>query len=225
MATVGTKNQPLVSTTDLFQPNVDINTLANWVATNYASVKILTGATLHTAVTGLDLFNGLVVYETSTGQFWRYDGTTWNLETVGSNPRIELTNTTGTVGLLTNNTNVTLPTWTTTASRGSFSVASGVVTVPYTGRYNIWLSAIISGQTTASGTRLARVLLSTGAAYSTSAAPVNSQGSYMNLAVTGLQLTAATTITPQLFQTSGVALDWVAAATAPSKFIIEYIGA
>jgi hypothetical protein len=225
MATVGSKNQPIVQTTDSFNPVNDINTLSNWVANNYASTKILTGSTLHTAVTGADLFAGLLTYETSTGQYWRWDGSAWYLEGIGSNPRIELTNTAGSGGFFLTTTNTVLNSWTTTASRGGMSVSGGVVTVPYTGRYNIFLTFGFSSQATAAGTRIIRVATSAGPTYWNSTAPVNSNGSYMMLAVTGVALTASTTLTPQGFQSSGATLDWVSSATAPSKFIIEYVGA
>lgn len=225
MATVGAKNQPIVQTTDVFNPVNDINTLSNWVATNYASTKILTGATLHTAITGNDLFAGLLAYETSTGQYWRYDGTSWYLEGIGLNPRIELTNTTGGTGTFTTAANTTLGTWTTTASRGGFTVASGVITVPYTGRYNIWLTFGFGSQATASGTRIIRLVTSAGPIYWNSTAPVNAQGAYMMLSANGVSLTAGTTLTPTAFHNAGVALDWVANASSPSKFIVEYIGA
>lgn len=225
MATVGSKNQPIVQTTDAFNPVNDINTLSNWVANNYASTKVLTGSTLHTAVTGADLFAGLLTYETSTGQYWRYDGSAWYLEGIGANPRIELTNTAGSGGFFLNNTQTTLSSWTTTASRGGMSVSSGVVTVPYTGRYNIWYTMAFSSQATATGTRIIRMSTSGGPVYWNSTAPVNAQGSYMMLAINGITLTASSTLTPSAFHTAGATLDWFASATTPSKFIVEYIGA
>jgi hypothetical protein len=225
MATVGAKNQPIVQTTDTFNPVSDINTLANWVANNYASFKILTSTTVHGSLTGADLFAGLVVWEQSTGQFWQYDGSAWALLGLGTVPRIELTNTSGSAGFFVNNTTTTLSTWTTTMNRGGFTVASGVVTVPVTGRYNIYYQMGFGSQASASGTRIIRISTSASVVMWNSTAPVNSQGSYMTLSATGVQLTASTTLTPAAFQTSGSTLDWVATASAPSKFVIEYIGA
>jgi hypothetical protein len=225
MATVGAKNQPIVQTTDSFNPVNDINTLSNWVANNYASVKILTGSTLRTSLTGADLFAGLMVWEQSTGQFWQYDGSAWVLQPTGTPPRIELTNTAGSGGFFLNNTVTTLNSWTTTQNRGGFSVSGGVVTVPFAGRYNVFLQMAFSSQATASGTRIIRVGTSAGPVYWNSTAPVNSQGSYMMLSVPGLSLAASATLTPGAFQTSGATLDWVATASAPSKFVVEYVGA
>lgn len=224
MATVGSKNQPIVQTSDTFNPVNDINTLANWVATNYANFKVLTGSTLRTSLTGADLFAGLMVWEQSTGQFWQYDGSNWVLQGIGTTPRIELTNTTGATSYFTNNTTTTLATWTTTQSRGGFSVASGVVTVPVAGRYNIHLQMGFGSQTTATGTRIVRVATSAGPVLWNSTAPVNSQGAYMMLTATGVSLAAGVTLSPAGFQTSGGALDWIATASAPSKFIVEYVG-
>jgi hypothetical protein len=167
----------------------------------------------------------LTVWEQSTGQFWTYDGSAWVLQPIGTPPRIELTNTAGSGGFFLNNTVTTLNSWTTTQSRGGFSVSGGVVTVPVTGRYNIFLSYGFASQASASGTRIIRVSSSSGQTYWNSTAPVNSQGAYMMLAVNGITLTASSTLTPAGFQTSGATLDWIATASAPSKFIVEYVGA
>lgn len=225
MPTTGAKNQPIVQTTDTFNPVADINTLSNWVANNYASAKILTSPTTKSSITGADLFVGLTVYEQVNDLFWYYNGTAWVLLPVAGTPRIDLTRTSNTTSFFTNNSNVTLNTWTTTANRGGFTVASGVVTVPYTGRYNIFYTMAFGSQATASGTRIIRVATSGGPVYWNSTAPVNSQGSYMMLTATGIQLSAGDTLTPTAFQTSGVALDWFASATSPSKFVVEYVGA
>jgi hypothetical protein len=225
MPTVGAKNQPIVQTTDSFNPVNDINTLSNWVANNYASVKILTGSTIRTSLTGADLFAGLMVWEQSTGQFWLYDGSAWVLQPTGTPPRIDLTNTAGSGGFFLNNTNTTLSSWTTVQSRGGFSVSGGVVTVPVAGRYNIFFTMAFSAQATATGTRIIRVATSAGPVYWNSTAPVNNQGSYMMLAINGLSLAANATLTPTAFHTAGATLDWFASAASPSRFTVEYVGA
>lgn len=225
MATVGAKNQPIVQTTDTFNPVSDINTLSNWVANNYASVKIIASPSTKSSITGADLFAGLTVYEQVNDLFWYYTGSAWVLLPVAGSPRVELTQTTTQTAYIPTGTNKVLAAWTTTQNRGGFTVASGVVTVPYTGRYNIYLQAVVAAQTTAAGTRLIRVALGSGAVYQNSSAPVNSNATYMSITITGMSLTASDTLTPQLFTSAGATLDWFASASAPSKFIVEYVGA
>jgi hypothetical protein len=230
MATVGAKNQPLTATTDLFQPNIDINTVSNWVANNYASVKILTGATLHTAVTGADLFQGLTVYESSTDQFWTYNGTAWYLQPLGSTfPRFEGTLSTGTVSIpnaaYTNLGSSTASTaFTTSTTRGGMTYASttGIVTVPYAGRYNIW--AFSSWTANATGFRALQLLIGGTALYGNAITSVSSTIQTQNsLNIQGITLTASQTLQLQAYQNSTAALT-ISAAAYPVKFIVEYAG-
>jgi len=225
MATVGAKNQPIVQTTDTFNPVNDINTLSNWIATNYANFKVLTGATTKSSLTGADLFVGLVVWEQSTGQFWQYNGSAWSLLGLGSSPRLDLTSTSTQAAFFTSGTSRTLSTWTTTANRGGFTVASGVVTVPYTGLYDIYLSLTYSAQATATGSRIARVVTSSGATHQVISPAVNSSSASLTLSINGLALTAGETLTPTGYQSAGVALDWTSSAANPGKFIVTYVGA
>ena len=132
MATVGAKNQPLVQTTDTFNPVSDINTLANWVANNYASFKILTGSTVHTSLTGADLFAGLVVWENSTSQFWQYSGTSWSMLAIGSGvPSAIATQT----GALTSASTYKLVTYNSVTLTGGITHSAGIFTVPVAGKY------------------------------------------------------------------------------------------
>lgn len=225
MATVGAKNQPIVQNTDTFNPVSDINTLSNWVANNYASVKIIASPSTKSSITGADLFVGLTVYEQVNDLFWTWNGTSWILQPLGSVPRIELTRTTTGTNFFTNNTTVTLTGWTQTSSRGSMSQSNGVVTVPYAGRYNIYFQFIFAAQTTPAGTRIIKVTTGTSAiTYQSSNAPVASNGVYMSIAVPGAMLSANETLTFAGFQSSGGALDWTATAGAPSKIVVEYVG-
>jgi len=225
MATTGAKNQPLVATTDTFNPQGDINTLANWVANNYASAKILTGATLHTALTGSDLFAELRVFETSTGQVWRYTGSAWVLEPLGTPPRIELTITTTSTSYFTTGVSRTVSGWTVTQNRGGFTESSGVVTVPVAGRYNVFGQFQYGIQATAAGARVWQVNLGSGVIYRNSAPAVNANTAYGTVAVTGVSVAAGETFTLTGLQTAGVSLDLAATTQIPTKFIIEYVGA
>jgi hypothetical protein len=225
MATVGAKNQPIVQTTDTFNPVGDINVLSNWVANNYANFKVLTGATTKSSLTGADLFVGLVVWEQSSGQFWQYNGSAWSLLGIGTTPRIELTSTATQSAYFTSGSSRNLINWTTTENRGGFSVASGVVTIPFTGRYDVYGGFAYAAQATATGSRIFRVITGTGVTYQNVTAPVNTTTASGSISINGLVLTAGDTLVLQGFQTSGVASDWISSSTNPSKFIIEYVGA
>ena len=224
MATVGAKNQPLVQTTDTFNPVSDINTLSNWVASNYANFKVLSGATLHTAVTGADLFAGLVVWETSTGQFWQYDGTSWNLLGLGSAPRLELTRTTSGTGFFANNVITPISGWTTTQNRGGFTESSGTVTVPVSGRYNI--SGTFPYASSATGYRVYEIACagSQSQTYRNLWQAAASATGIGTVSMNGVRLTAGDTVKLQGLQNSGGALDLQALAAYPIKLIIEYVG-
>ena len=224
MATTGAKNQPLVATTDTFNPVADINTLSNWVANNYASAKILTGSTLHTALTGADLFPELRVFETSTGQVWRYTGSAWVLEPLGTPPRIELTITATSTGYFTSGTSRIISGWTTTQNRGGFTESAGVVTVPVAGRYNVFGQFQYGVQATAAGARVWQINLGSGAIYRNSAPAVNANTAYGTVAVTGLSVAAGETFALWGLHTAGVALDLAATTQIPTKLIIEYVG-
>ena len=226
MATVGAKNQPLVQTTDTFNPVSDINTLSNWVASNYANYKVLSGATLHTAVTGADLFAGLVVYETSTNQFWRYDGTSWYLEPIGSTPRIQLDRSSTGTGWFTSNgsTTTVVSGWSATQNRGGFTEASGTVTVPVAGRYNIWGFFGFAGNAT--GTRIYQITIGgsqTGIFRNVTAAP-GSLAALSNVNVTGIRLNANDTVKLEGLQNSGSTLDLFYQAGYGPRLVIEYVG-
>jgi hypothetical protein len=219
MATVGSKNQPIVQTTDTFNPVSDINTLSNWVANNYASVKVLTGATLHTAITGADLFAGLLAYETSTGQYWRYDGSAWNIEAFGTPPRAHLTKTT-TQSIATGGTGTVVTTWTATMARGMTANASaGTITIPYTGRYNVYAQVLFAAAAT--GYRAVTVLQNGSAMARNEYTPASSANTaFVPVTITGYVYTAGDVLSLNALQTSGGAINVIATST----FIVEYVG-
>lgn len=218
MATVGAKNQPIVQTTDTFNPVNDINTLSNWVANNYAAHKILTGATLHTAVTGADLFNGLVVYETSTGQFWRYDGSAWQIEAMGTPPRAYLSKTT--TQSLTNGALTTVTSWTAIMARAmTVSASSGTITIPYTGRYNVWAQVLFAANST--GYRGVSVLQNASVMARNEMLPATGTNTvFVPVTINGFPFTAGDVISVQAVQTSGGALN----VTGTTSLIVEYVG-
>jgi hypothetical protein len=221
MATVGAKNQPLVQTTDAFNPVSDINALSNWVANNYASVKILTGSTLRTSLTGADLFAGLMVWEQSTGQFWLYNGTSWVLQPLGTPPRAELTMA-GTQSIATGTT-ATLSSFGTVSLRGGFTHSAGVVTVPIAGRYNVTASVQWNLASGATGYRITRLLVNGGINYNQS---TNAFSGTMGqtLSVTGISLAANDTLAVGVTHNQGANTN-VDGSTYPLKFIVEYVGA
>ena len=230
MPTTGAKNQPLVATTDTFNPPADINTLSNWVANNYASVKILTGATLHTAITGSDLFTGLTAYETSTDQFWTYNGSAWYLQPLGSGvPRFEGTLSTGTVSIpnatytsVGSSTASTAFTTSTTRGGMTWNGTTGTLTVPYTGRYNI--TATGSWTANATGFRAFQLNMNGTGTYGNSITSVSGAIQTQNtITLTGVQLSATNTLTLQAYQSSGGALA-LSAAAYPVKFVVDYVG-
>jgi hypothetical protein len=221
MPTVGAKNQPIVQTTDSFNPVNDINTLSNWVANNYGSVKILTGSTVRTSLTGADLFAGLTVWEQSTGQFWQYNGTAWVLQPLGTPPRAELIQTstqsisTGTTGTVTGYSTVNL--------RGGFTHASGVLTVPVTGRYNVTAGISWTLASGATGYRITRLLVNGGINYNQSTnAFSGTLGQTLN--VTGLSLTAGDTLAIGVTHNQGTNTN-IDGTIYANRFIVEYVGA
>ena len=225
MATVGAKNQPIVQTTDTFNPVSDINTLSNWVANNYANFKVLSGATVHTSLTGADLFAGLVVWESSTGQFWQYSGSTWVLLGLGTTPRLELTRTTTATGFFTSGTVTTVSGWATTESRGGFTESSGTVTVPVTGRYNLYGQIVYSSN--ANGYRAYEIVCagSQGQSFRNIWPAPSTATAIGVVSATGVKLVAGDTVKLTGLQSSGSALDLAPLTNYPVKLVIEYLGA
>lgn len=218
MATVGSKNQPLVSTTDAFNPPNDINTLANWVATNYANFKVLTGATTHASLTGADVFQGLLVYEASTGQFWRYDGG-WFIEPLGTPPRAVMTKTT-TQSIATGGSGAVVTGWTLGTARAfTTNATSGTITIPYSGRYNVFAQIVFAGSG-ASTTYCMTQLLVNGSASVRSHVPGISASVFVPIAAVGQYYSAGDVLSINALQTSGSAQN----VTATSTFIVEYVG-
>lgn len=219
MATVGSKNQPIIVTTDTFNPVTDINNGVNWSAT-FANVRNVASATARNALSGADLWQGLSVYQVDTGEFYTYNGTAWQLGGgLGVAPRIELTRTatqTSTTATATTQTG-----WTQTAIRGGFTEASGVVTIPRTGKYNIFLQ--VNWAANATGHRALSIVSGGSPILRASGMTVTTSSTETNLQVTGLSIPLASgaTLTPQALQTSGGALN-TTGATVPMKFIVEW---
>lgn len=224
MATLGSKNQPIVQTSDTFNPAADINTLANWVANNYASVKILTGSTVHTSLSGSDLFAGLLCYEQSTGQYWRYNGSGWLLEPIGDVPRIQLDRTSAGTGFFTSGTTTTISGWTATQNRGGFTESSGVVTVPFSGRYNI--SGFFGYNSNTSGYRVWQINCngSSNQIFRNIWNPISGT-SMGSVVASGVRLVAGDTVALQGLQSSGSTIDLFYQSGFRTNFTIEYVGA
>ena len=219
MATVGSKNQPLVATGDAFNPVTDINNATNWVAT-YAMARSVADATARNALSGANVWAGMTVYQIDTGEYYTYTGSAWYMARMGTPPRIELTRTATQTS--TTATQTTQTGWTETAKRGSFSQASGVITVPRTGNYNIYAQVHFAGNAT--GVRMATVL--SGATpilrTATLAAPATVETS-LQCVGTSIPLTSGSTLTLQARQDSTAALN-TTGATVPMKFIVEWAG-
>lgn len=225
MATVGAKNQPLVQTTDTFNPVSDINTLANWVANNYASFKILSGATVHTSLTGADLFAGLVVWEQSTSQFWQYSGTAWKLLPFGAGNPTAIGVQTSTISVP--DSTYTGVTYTTTTLTGGVTHSAGVFTVPVAGLYQV--TAQLNWATGATGTfREVDIDRSqnSGSTWST----LGLQRSYNSAATTAYEVATVTLdcnagdqIRVRAYQNSGSTIT-VSGATVPIRTTINFLG-
>jgi hypothetical protein len=220
MPTTGAKNQPIVQNTDTFNPVADINTLANWVATNYANFKVLTGSTVRTSLTGADLFVGLVVWEQSTGLFWQYNGTAWIALSLGAVPRAELTKTAA--QSIPNNSSTTVTGWTTTQARNiTVNNTAGSVTVPYAGNYNLWAQIVYTTNATGSRFVIVAVNGSVVSRLGLTAPTTTASAQMMPIAITSLALAANDVITIQALQVSGGALDVI----GTTKLVVEYVGA
>lgn len=221
MTTYGAKNQPLVATTDPFSPPTDINASTNWSAT-FAMVRSVANAAARNALAGANLWAGLTVHQADTNEYYSYSGSAWLLDAgVGTPPRIEMTRTSTQTSATA--TATTQTGWTVTANRGGFTEASGVVTVPRAGKYNIFTQCSWASNST--GVRQATILIGGTAAYRTSTMAISTSSTETNLQVVAHQVPVAGsgTIALSALQASGGALN-TTGATVPMKLIIEWAG-
>lgn len=219
MPTYGSKNQPLIATTDTFNPATDINTATNWGAT-FANLRVVASAAVRNALAGSDLWDGLTVWQQDTDEFYTYNGSAWLLNAgVGTPPRIELTKT----GTQTSNngTNTTQTGWTVTSNRGGFTEASGVITIPRTGKYNIFGQIAFAANST--GYRALTILVNGNITFRQSGANAASIDTAMAINANSVQLTAGQTVALSTIQGSGGSLN-TTGATVPQKFIVEWAG-
>lgn len=221
MPTYGSKNQPLIATTDTFNPATDVNTATNWNA-NFAMVKSVANAAARTALSGADLWAGLTVHQADTNEYYSYNGSAWLLNAgMGTPPRIELTRTATQTS--SSATATTQTGWTVTANRGGFVEASGVVTVPRAGKYNIF--AQCSWASNSTGVRQATILIGGTATYRSSTMAISTSSTETNLQVVANQVPIAGsgTVALSALQASTTTLN-TTGATVPMKLIIEWAG-
>lgn len=220
MPTYGSKNQPLVATTDTFNPPADINSATNWGAT-FANLRTVADTTAMNALTGADRWTGLTVYKLDSNEFYTYNGSAWVLHTIGAFPRIELTRTSTQTS---NSNSSTVQTgWTVTSNRGGFSHSSGVITIPRTGLYNVY--GQVNWEFNATGARILN-LVSGGsviARVSTMAATASSTISSLQVVSQSTSLASGATLSLSAIQVSGGALN-TSGAVVPMKFIVEWAG-
>jgi hypothetical protein len=221
MPTYGSKNQPLVATTDTFNTPADINSATNWSA-GFANLRTVADTSALNALTGADRWTGLTAYKLDSSEFYTYDGSAWMLNAgMGKPPRIDLTKT-GTQSSGSNNL-TTQTGWTVTANRGGFTEASGVITVPRTGSYDIF--GQVNWAANATGSRTAVILWN-----GTSIAAVSTMANTASSALTNLQverrsvqLASGATLALAARQVSGSSLN-TSGADPAMKFTVVWAG-
>jgi hypothetical protein len=220
MATVGSKNQPLVAAGDVFNPVTDINNSTNWSA-GFAMALSVANATARNALTGANVWAGLIVYQQDTGEYYTYSGSGWYMARMGTPPRIELTRTATQTSTSANQTTQTG--WTVTASRGGLTHSTGVVTIPRTGNYNVYALCHWAANTT--GVRMLTLLSGSTALLRTSTMTISTASveTSLELVGTSVALSSGNTISIQARQDSGGTLN-TTGATVPMKFIVEWAG-
>jgi hypothetical protein len=142
----------------------------------------------------------------------------WNI-IAGQMPRLSLA--LGSAFTITSGSTTTVTGWTVTENRGSFTQASGVVTVPLTGRYNITFALVHAAINTTGGRGNVLIHSAGPTLRNTLPAPqsaAHSQTVYNT--ITGYKMTASDTLTLQGYQNS-TAPNTV---TTDSFFIIEFVG-
>ena len=164
---------------------------------------------------------GMVCYLNDVNQYqMNLSGTSgsWNI-IAGQMPRLSLA--LGSAFTITTGSTTTVTGWTVAENRGSFTQASGVITVPLSGRYNITFVLIHAANNTTGG-RGSVVTFSAGPALRhTLPAPqsaAHSQTVYNT--ISGYKMTAGDTITLQGYQNSGSTNT----VSTDSFFIIEFVG-
>lgn len=239
MPTTSTKGKPVLAGTDAFAPYTHINSAVNWAET-FASVRNVADSTAMNALSGNDVWVGLTVYHTGgtyAGNFWVCSATsgspasgTWSMLPIGiAIPRFEATFSTGSWPSVATTTYQTMGVtgstpWTSTSTKGgmTFNATNGQVTVPLTGRYNIY--GMTSWTPNANGGRLMTFLVN--------GTTVQRQINYgvsgavdanVMLSIPTWQLTAGNTVAFQNWQSSGGNLA-INNSSTPTKIIIEYVG-
>lgn len=158
---------------------------------------------------------GQLVYLADINQVQAYLGSTW-YPIAGQMPLYDATKVAQSVS---NGSTVTATWATATTNRGGFTVASNVVTVPYTGLYSI--NSVIPWAGSATGYRLNRILINGSSLKSDiNTIGVNVSFSHTNN-ISHLTLTAGDTISVEIYQNSGGSLN----ALANGRLIIGYLGA
>lgn len=168
---------------------------------------------------------GMLVYLTDVNQYqMNLDGSASGWYPVaGQMPRCELTKTTD--QSVNSGAYTTITGWTQTEIRGGFSESSGVVTVPYTGRYSI--TANISWTTGSGGTRIVAFAFNAATAPSLPGNAVTPATTFTHQSISSVvKLTANDTIKVLAYQSSGAALAVNGAGFGGNglKFTIEYVG-
>lgn len=165
---------------------------------------------------------GMLTYLNDTNLYQTYTGSEW-VNVLGYMPRVELTKTTD--QSVANATYVTATGWTQTEIRGGFTEASGVVTVPLTGRYIV--TASTSWNTNAAGSRVMGISINGASSPSIPGSSMTPAGVFTHQTVTHiLKLNANDTLQIKVYQSSGGALTLNGAGFGGSglKFVVEYLG-
>lgn len=164
---------------------------------------------------------GMVTYLNDVNQYqMNLSGTTgsWNI-IAGQMPRLSLA--LGSAFTITTGSTTTVTGWTVAENRGSFTQASGVVTVPLSGRYNITFVLIHAAINTTGGRGTVMTISSGPALRHTLPAPQSASHSQtVYNTISGYKMTAGDTITLQGYQNSGSSNT----VTTDSFFIIEFVG-
>lgn len=164
---------------------------------------------------------GMICYLNDVNQYqMNLSGTSgsWNI-IAGQMPRLQLN--LGSAFSITTGSTTTVTGWTVTENRGSFTQASGVVTVPLTGRYNITYALVHTANNTTGGRGNVLIHSAGPTLRNTLPAPqsaAHSQTVYNT--ITGYKMTASDTLTLQGYQNSGSTNT----VSTDSFFIIEFVG-
>ena len=162
---------------------------------------------------------GMICYLEDVNQVTSYIGSAW-YPIAGQMPRMHLK--LNSAFSITSGSTLPVTGWTTISNNSTFSEASGVVTVPLAGRYNMTFVCIHTANNTTGGRGALITLSSTGVTYrNTLPAPQSaghSQSVYLNM--NSVNLAASNTVTLQAYQNSTATNT----LTTDTFFIIEYVG-